>query len=129
MTTVHNINLFRDRRKTLRKNETKAEGKLWEYLRNSKFYNLKFKRQHSVKFYIADFYCKEKRLIIEVDGDSHFTENAKAYDKERTKFFGTFGLDVLRFTNEEVLKDTENVLRKIYEFAFLALPHLASSLP
>lgn len=113
MTNIHNkIELYK-RRKLLRKNQTKAESVLWEYLRAKRFNNFKFKRQHSIDWYIADFYCAEKRLVIEIDGDSHFENKAIEYDITRTKFLNSLNTKVIRFTNEEIFSDIENVLKKI----------------
>ncbi|NEZ63569.1 endonuclease domain-containing protein [Leptolyngbyaceae cyanobacterium CCMR0082] len=99
------------RAKALRKNMTSAEKKLWEgYLRNSKFRVL---RQRPIDHFIVDFYCAKLKLVIEVDGDSHFTEEGKIYDQERTTRLEGYGLQVLRFTNQEVLQEFESVCQQI----------------
>jgi very-short-patch-repair endonuclease len=71
------------------------------------------RRQHSIGAYIADFYCPEECLVIEVDGDSHYTAEAQEYDTQRTAFLNALGVDVLRFTNHQVLFETEGVLAAI----------------
>ena len=114
MKWVHNSQNLIDRRRELRKNSTKAEEILWFELRNNKL-GAKFKRQNSIGGYIADFYCQKYKLIIELDGKVHDTEEAKEYDGVRDKFFVSLGYKVLRFRNEEVENETEKVLDRIEE--------------
>lgn len=98
----------------LRKNQTKAEELLWELLRNRQLNNLKFKRQHPIHpSFILDFYCHEKKIAIEVDGIHHAETLQQNYDEERTGQLNFLGIKVLRFTNEEVLNQTEKVLQQI----------------
>ncbi len=93
--------------KELRKNMTLAEKKLWyEYLRTFKFRVL---RQRTIDNFIVDFYCPTLKLIIEVDGDSHFTEQGKQYDLERTQILEGYGLKVIRFTNDQVFNQFAGV--------------------
>ncbi len=100
-----------EKAKQLRKNMTAAEKKLWYgYLRTFKFRVL---RQRPIAFFIVDFYCAALKLVIEVDGDSHFTEVGKAYDAERTRILEGYGLKVIRFTNDEVLNNFEGVCQRI----------------
>jgi very-short-patch-repair endonuclease len=90
-----------DRARELRKNMTAAEKKLWYgYLRTFKF---KVFRQRPIDHFIVDFYCPSLKLVIEIDGDSHFTDEGKEYDQERTQRLEGYGLTVLRFTNQQVL--------------------------
>jgi isobutyryl-CoA mutase len=96
-----------------KKNPTKAEAFLWEQLRGKKLEQYKFRRQHIVANYIADFICLSKRLIVEVDGSIHDVPEIKANDTIRTAHLNQLGYSVLRFTNEEVLQDIEHVLEKI----------------
>src|SRR5688500_5946222 len=86
----------------LRKNETSAEDLLWRNLRDRKLDGLKFRRQHPLDKFIADFYCHEKRLVIEVDGSVHDSRDAKESDEGRTYELKELGITVLRFRNEEV---------------------------
>lgn len=111
---VHNHESLKPRRRELRQNQTKTEEKLWWYLRGQKL-GAKFKRQHSIGGYIADFYCPEKKLIIEPDGEVHNTEESKEYDAIRDKYFTDLGYKVLRFKNSEVENEIEKVLSKIEE--------------
>jgi very-short-patch-repair endonuclease len=97
--------------KELRKNMTLAEKKLWfGYLRTFKFRVL---RQRPIDNFIVDFYCHTLKLVIEIDGESHFTTSGRMADLERTKILEGYGLKVIRFTNEEVLHSFEGVCSKI----------------
>ncbi|MEK7226292.1 MAG: DUF559 domain-containing protein, partial [Bacteroidota bacterium] len=96
-----------------RSNPTEAERILWEILKGRKIAGYKFRRQHIIGSYIADFVCIPERLIIEVDGLIHQVPENKKSDEERTKDLNRFGFEVTRFTNEQVLYDTDNVLNKI----------------
>ncbi|SFV27398.1 endonuclease domain-containing protein [Thermoflavifilum thermophilum] len=103
----------------LRKKQTPKEKLLWEELRNRKLNNLKFLRQHPIvyendlrkglRFFIADFYCAEKRLVIELDGKVH--DFQKAYDENRDLILKQLNLRVLRIKNDE-LKNIEEVKEK-----------------
>jgi very-short-patch-repair endonuclease len=95
----------------LRNNQTDAEKRLWHVLRNRRLAGLKFRRQFSFPPYIVDFVCLEHRIIVEVDGGQH-AENV-AYDSERTQFLEGQGYRVLRFWNNDVLENTEEVLNGI----------------
>ena len=97
----------------LRRNETKAEKLLWEKLRNNQLEGLKFRRQHPVNIYIADFYCHKFKLIIELDGDYHNQEEQKQKDEVRTEVLRLNGLKIIRFKNEEVEQDINQVLTTI----------------
>ena len=100
----------------LRKNQTEAEKLLWNVLRGRKFHGYKFRRQHPVSgLYILDFYCFEKMLAIELDGMHHQEEGQKQLDEERTNVLRMLGIKVVRFTNEQVINQTEEVLKKILE--------------
>lgn len=96
-----------------RKEATQSEKILWNYLRNRKL-GEKFRRQHAVGNYIPDFVCLEKRLIIEVDGGYHNKPDQIELDENRTlELEQKYLFKVIRFTNEEVLKDINSVLEKI----------------
>ena len=97
----------------LRNRATEAEQKLWALLRNRQLKGKKFRRQHAIANYVVDFYCNECKLAIELDGNFHTDSEAKEYDKSRTAVLNELEITVLRFWNEEVIKDSENVLRKI----------------
>jgi very-short-patch-repair endonuclease len=112
---IFNRKNLKPRRKDLRNNMTFAEVLLWIELKQSKLAGRKFRRQQSVGYYIVDFYCPEENLIIELDGAGHFSEEGKKYDEARTKYLESLNLRVIRFENDEVLLDMENVLKKIRE--------------
>lgn len=103
-------NLLLDNAKEMRSNPTEAESILWLQLKGKKL-GVKFRRQHPIDSFIADFVCLDKKLIIEVDGEIHnFQQEADAL---RTERLNELGYEVLRFKNEEVLADVDNVLTKI----------------
>ncbi|MCF8231968.1 MAG: endonuclease domain-containing protein [Bacteroidales bacterium] len=104
------------RAKQLRKKMTPAERKLWKHLRNRKLLNLKFRRQHPIRYYIADFYCHEVRLVIELDGGIHSRQEIKERDENRQAEIERFDLYVLRFKNEQVMEDVGGVLAEVREF-------------
>ena len=118
MSEYHFDNLFygagpqiRDYAKELRKDMTRCERILWNELRNRKISNCKFRRQHPIDIFIADFYCHKKKLVIEVDGEIH--EKQKEYDIGRDAEMEDYGITVVRFKNEEVENELSNVLDKI----------------
>ena len=92
----------------MRKDYTTAENKLWQSLRNSKL-GVKFRRQHPIESYIVDFVSLQDNLIVEVDGGYHEDEEQKKYDEERTKLLTEIGFRVIRFSNEDVLKNLNAV--------------------
>ncbi|MCP5463892.1 MAG: endonuclease domain-containing protein [Deltaproteobacteria bacterium] len=100
-------------RKFLRKNATLAENKIWLELKNRKFKNLKFRRQHGIGPYIVDFYCAEKKLVIEIDGDVHAIEKQVEKDKSREKYLREQGLRVVRYFNNDIYSNLENVLEDL----------------
>ncbi len=104
-----------ERAKELRNRVTDAEILLWEFLK-TKPLGFKFRRQHPLAFYIADFYCHKLLLVIEVDGKIHERGDIAANDKIRQQCIEFFGIDVLRFTNEEVTKQLEKVVNSITEY-------------
>ena len=99
------------RAQSLRRDPTPAERKLWyEFLRDLPH---KFTRQKPLGQYVADFYCSRRRLVIELDGDSHYSNRAQRYDEGRTAALERQGLRVIRFTNPEVLQNFESVCTSI----------------
>ncbi|HEX2331743.1 MAG TPA: endonuclease domain-containing protein [Burkholderiales bacterium] len=95
------------RAQALRRDPTPAEKKLWyEFLRDLPY---KFTRQKPLGRYVADFYCSSQRLVIELDGDSHYTDEAQRYDERRTAALEVQGLRVARFTNMDVLQNFQEV--------------------
>ena len=102
-----------ERAKKLRREMTPAETILWKELRTNKLNGLHFRRQQIVDRYIADFYCHQHALIVEVDGNIH--ELQKEYDAAREGYLIARGFRIIRFTNDEVNKNLRNVLQKIVE--------------
>jgi len=99
----------------LRKNMTLPELILWEKLRDRNLFTTKFRRQHPVNMFIADFYCHEFKLVIEIDGKIHLSSDKEDYDSKRTSELEKYGITVIRFTNDQVLYDLRNVLKNIRE--------------
>jgi len=104
---------LKPRARLLRRDPTPAERKLWYEFLSS--HHEKFTRQKPIGNYIADFYCAQKRLVIEVDGDSHFSDQGQHHDAKRTRALGSDGIRVLRFTNAEVAEQFEAVCERIEE--------------
>ncbi len=101
----------RSRARQLRRNQTEAERKLWLWLRDRGLDGEKFRRQHPIGYFIVDFCCPERSLVIELDGGQHATRMEA--DRERTEFLEQSGYRVLRFWNHEVIGDMEAVLLRI----------------
>ena len=96
-----------DYAKELRRNMTKEEKHLWyDFLRD---YTVKFKRQQPLGRYIADFYCAQANLVIELDGSRHFEDKGMSYDKEREKYLAGYGIKIVRIPNNEVWNNFEGV--------------------
>ena len=103
----------------LRKKETHAEKRFWKLVRNRQIDGMKFRRQYPIKFewddqvryFIADFYCHECKLVIEIDGGIH--ELQKDYDDLRTKIINYIGIKVIRFSNDDVLHEIEKIIFRL----------------
>ena len=102
----------------LRQSSTKAEKILWEYLRNRKLDGLKFRRQHPLDKYIADFYCHEIKLVIEVDGSVHNNDDQIKIDEARSNWLNELGIDIMRFKNDDVMNKIELVIEAIISLSF-----------
>ena len=113
---------LRESARALRRHATPAERVLWDRLRRRQLEGLKFRRQHAVGSYIIDFFCPEARLGIELDGNHHYEREQHAYDRRRTDHLEAFGYRMLRFSNEEVLNETETVLTRIKEAVWDSIP-------
>jgi len=106
----------------LRKNQTKAEYIFWTYVRNRKIKNRKFIRQFAIifefenkkRFFIADFYCHQLKLIIEIDGTIH--DNQKEYDSLITYILNNLGYKIIRFRNEDILNDINKVIKELESY-------------
>ena len=113
MTKAFNRKTEKKRRQYLRKNMPEAEVILWSKLRRKQLCNIKFRRQYSVGPYVLDFYAPQIKLAIELDGDSHFTTEAKNHDRERDEYIEGFGIKILRILNPEIYENLDNVLEYI----------------
>ncbi len=97
----------------LRRNMTLAELILWKKLKDKKIVSAKFRRQHPINMFIVDFYCHEHKLVIEVDGEIHCSQESTDYDLGRTSELNNFGIQVIRFTNDQVIYNLDWVIEKI----------------
>ncbi len=108
--------------KILRNNMTKEEKHLWyDFLRT---YPIRFSRQKVLGKYIADFYCAEAKLVIELDGSGHYTDEGKSYDSERTKYLEEYGLIIIRIPNTEIHKNFDGVCKYINRIVKQSLSQL-----
>ena len=102
---------LKEKSRELRNNLTPAEKHFWNALRSMPFYKGNtFNRQKPFGNYIVDFYCHEQKLVIDIDGDSHYEDPAQVYDQKRTEFLESQGLRVVRFTNSEVMESIDGVM-------------------
>ena len=108
-------------RRDLRKNPTKAEAVLWSQLRNRKL-GYKFQRQFPIKYFICDFCCRSKKLIIEIDGEIHNQPNNQEYDQERERILIHLGYKIIRFSNNDVLNNLNSILKTIQTQLVSPLP-------
>jgi len=100
------------RAKELHRNMSPAEAKLWKHLRAHRMGDVHFRNQHAIGNYIVDFCAPRRKLIIELDGSQHLDQ--AEYDEERTKYLEARGYRVLRFWNNDVMDNTEAVLKVIW---------------
>ena len=113
------------RARALRQGQTDAEALLWSKLRNRQMLGLKFRRQHPIGNYFADFACVEAGLVIELDGGQHNEALATDHDYARSNEMASLGFHTLRFWNNDVLNQTEAVLQKIWQIASTLTPTLS----
>ena len=109
---IFNRQKQKPQRQELRGNMPMPEKILWTQIRNQQL-GVKFRRQHGIGRYIADFYCAELKLVIELDGDSHYQDGGQEYDQTRDEFMRALGLTVLRFTNRDVMDNLSEVVSVI----------------
>ena len=126
MSLEYNKNLI-PRAKELRKNATPQENELWyKFLRT---FPVRFQRQKTIGNSIADFYCHEAHLVIEIDGSQHFTPEGREHDKARTITLETFGLSVLRFTNHDIDAHFPAICQQIQTVVHQRLEHRKEESP
>ena len=107
----------------LRKKETWAEKLIWRWLRDRRFSNYKFRRQHPVGDYYLDFFCEEAELAIELDGSHHGHPDQQAHDTEREKFLKSRGIKTLRFWNSHLRRNAQSVRDTIFHELQKRAPH------
>ena len=117
---------MKERARDLRRNMTDAENRMWYYLRNRRLSGYKFVREHVIGQYIADFVCREKKLVLEIDGGQHM--DAVKYDAIRTKYLEDCGYRVLRIWNHEVFINIRGVMDCILHL-LESVPHQTPSSP
>jgi very-short-patch-repair endonuclease len=100
--------------RSLRRNSTNAERRLWQGLRRKQVAGFRFRRQVVLGGFVADFACFEARMVVEVDGATHSTNEETARDAGRSAALSAQGFDVLRFTNEDVFRNLDGVLETIW---------------
>jgi very-short-patch-repair endonuclease len=116
--------------RSLRKDQTDAERKLWTILRNRQLNGIKFRRQFPVGGYIVDFYCPEYKLAIEADGGQHYKPKGRQRDEVRTKELNRIGVEVVRFCDRDILTNVDEIyeaIRKIIEKKKISFPSPQSS--
>jgi very-short-patch-repair endonuclease len=106
----------------LRNNMTDAEQLLWQRLRRKQILGLQFYRQKPILNFIVDFYCSAVNLIIECDGGQHYTEDGRSADQIRDQALSELGLTVLRFSNRQILTETDDVIELIFQTAQSRIP-------
>jgi very-short-patch-repair endonuclease len=100
----------------LRKNMTDAERLFWSKIRRKQICEYQFYRQKIIGKYIVDFYCPKARLVIEVDGGQHYSEEGVEFDKLRDEYLANLGLNVLRMSNMDILQNIDGTLEYIYDY-------------
>ena len=110
---IHTKKELKEYREALRKNLTPAEAYLWKYLKARKFEGKRFTRQHSIKYFIVDFYCASEKLIIELDGEIHNNATAKEKDLLRSNQLEELGYTIIRFENKMVFENLPSVFQEI----------------
>jgi very-short-patch-repair endonuclease len=97
--------------KLLRRNMTRSEELLWEKVKGKQIHGVRFRRQHPIDIFIADFYCHEARLVIEIDGEIH--NDQSNYDDGREAEIEEYNIKIIRFSNDQVIDDMDSVIMKI----------------
>ncbi len=113
---LFNREQLKEYRRNLRNTPTRAEYEMWQGLRKHRSGGYKFRRQHSIGNFIADFYCPELKLVVEVDGVTHDDPEQQKYDANRTQFFHNQGIREIRFTDGEVLFSVDRCVERIINF-------------
>ena len=104
-----------DFKRKLRSEMTDPERRMWNKLRACQLGGLGFRRQHGIGPYIVDFFCPEKKMIIEIDGETHAEEKQMAKDVKKEAYFDSLGLKVVRYLNREIMENLEGVIEDLYQ--------------
>jgi very-short-patch-repair endonuclease len=123
MTILYNRFDQTAKRRKLRNSMTKPEHLIWMHLKSRQL-GPKFRRQYGIGPYIVDFYCRETRLAVEIDGDSHFTDSGLVHDAIRENYLQNAGIHTIRFTNIDVMRNVSAVIQRIQEYASMSEPPL-----
>lgn len=106
---------MKENRRELRRSQTKEELIFWAQVKDRRFHEYKFRRQYSIGNYIADFYCPELKLVVEIDGGQHCEKENIEKDLERTKYFEDLGMKVKRYNNIEIKNNLAGVMEDLWE--------------
>jgi very-short-patch-repair endonuclease len=119
--------LYAERARELRADANEAEKRMWSTLRAKRMRGLKFRRQHAIGSHIADFVCLQANLVIEIDGDTHGTDEREALDAKRSEHIERLGFRVIRFWNDDVFNATDGVVETIAGALDTAVPSASPS--
>jgi very-short-patch-repair endonuclease len=109
------VRTLKSRAQILRAEPTPAEQAMWEILRDRRLEGIKFRRQKPISIFVADFYCPELKLVVELDGDVHADPRQAAHDENRDFYLRSVGCTILRFPNHDLFENREAVLTKILD--------------
>lgn len=115
MNRLYNLTSLKQRRRQLRQQQIPSESKLWMLLRNRQYRGLKWRRQHSIGWYILDFYCSELRLAIEIDGETHLAPGRDVRDAQRQRWIKQQGITVARFLSNDIINNFVGVIERLDE--------------
>jgi very-short-patch-repair endonuclease len=115
MTRLYNKTKNKEKRRDLRKAQTKEELIFWAHVKDRRFHGYKFRRQYSIGNYVADFYCPELKLVVEIDGGQHYEKSIIEKDLLRTGFFEGLGIKVKRYTNVDIKNNLAGALDDLLE--------------
>jgi len=117
LTKIYNITKSIETRRRLRKNQSDVERLVWSKLRNRQVLGFKFRRQYGIGLFIVDYCCPEAKLVVELDGDSHYlTQEVKDKDRQRQQYIESLRFMVLRFTNKDVRENLSGVSEVIEKY-------------
>ncbi len=122
MDRLYNLTSLKDRRRQLRRQPIPSEAILWMFLRNRQYRGLKFRRQHSIGWFILDFYCPLLHLAIEVYGESHLAPGRDVRDARRQRWIERQGITVARFLSSDVINNLDGVIQRLDEIVDTLLP-------